>query len=500
MGSNLVRYTKNPNDWKTGVNGLYIDQESPPPALAGVDLSTSGLLGKTVRGPATPFAVTSQSDFEAVFGGRELVPGGPAYSEVWKAYVALAWGTNIVQRVVASDAAAATHSFSDAVPTAIARVAASSVGVWGNSLQAAIENATDGVSTHFNLRVDWNGAQQLFENVDFTAAHDNSLLLVGDDPSNWIVLTKLADGRPINIVLTALTTGSDGTVTEPNYEAAADTLAAYDGVATVLCVEAPTTPATFNAHMNTAALAHPEKFFLVWSGNPANSRSVEITAKTTQVPSAADNLIWCWNAPKILDPITQTKITLGPHVVLASILSQVDIPVHPGKKAVGALTANLKDIAFPALDFNERKLLRDAGIAALLRVKQTNGYSFRFIDAPSASYTPADPVEAVDVREIMWLIDSVEDALLDFVDEEDDDVRRAQMVGVIDGFSKGLKDANRVIKDYSISADGTSAADRARNIEILDWAVQLIGHSGKIVLRTNMGTGVTVVAPLAQAA
>src|SRR5690349_4520807 len=122
----------------TRLEGLYIQETTPPAAVQGIDLNDVGVTGLTVRGPVGRVVeITSPQRFLDVFGGRSQASGTTLVNNVWLSLLNKKFGAVYVARVAAAAAVTATLTLS-----AFLRVDASSPGVWGNDVTAQVTLAT----------------------------------------------------------------------------------------------------------------------------------------------------------------------------------------------------------------------------------------------------------------------------------------------------------------------------------------------------------------------
>lgn len=209
MGS--VVFSNNAAEW-TRVEGLSVSEDPPPTQIRGVVLNRTGVAGECVRGPVNKrISISGEGRFKEVFGGRSRDGTGAITGLVWKALLNKRFGGLDVIRAAAASAATARKDFS-ASTTPVLRVEASSPGAWGLDITAAIEAATDGDGTHFNVKVTYLGTTVTFKNVNISGTSDNTSLVVGTDDGRLVQLTKLAAGRPDNAGAVALAGGGDGAV------------------------------------------------------------------------------------------------------------------------------------------------------------------------------------------------------------------------------------------------------------------------------------------------
>ena len=488
-----VFYTSNPAEW-TKVEGLYISEQDPPGFIQGQDLSVTGFAGRCVRGPLTPQLITSVARFVEVYGERDIVADGVAVGEVWKALLNKPFGSIVVNRVAAAAAVTATKTFANVTPTDIIRVDASSPGTWGNGVTAAVEAASNSNANHFNLRVAWRGEEKLYENLSCNGTDNNLAQVIGDDVANFVVVTKLANGRPLNAVATALLTGTDGTLAATDYNTAITALSTYQGVSVVLIPESledtVTTGAQATINGNITALASTvfDRIFLTWSGKTNQTPATEVSNVAAQITTRSDRIIWCYNAGKTSDPVTGTQFFAGPHVWMASVLSQHDVDVHVGAAETESDLSGIRILQNESLSRGDLVALRAAGISTLEKRPGAFGFHSGVVTLLTAGLTEITRRRSTDFLQL-----SASARLKFFVRQKGTAAVRAQMGGELVAFSTELRAASRIIEDFSVEqASVNTAAGRAQGIEKILWRVKLIGHMLYIVLETEIGTGVVI--------
>lgn len=485
-----VYFSTNPSDW-TALEGLYISERNPPGFITGVDLSTVGFVGGCVRGPVDRvITITSPSRFLEVFGGR-LRPGasgGASVGKVWEALLNKRFGATIkVRRVVAAAAALATRSFSNAVPTAIIRVDATSVGAWGNDVSVSVVAATDADANHYNLVVSYGGKTTTYENLNTTAGNDNTTAVLGDDLGNAIVVTKLADGRPINSAAAALTSGSDGTIAATDFQTPLADMTSEPGVGVVLIPQLYVTAATVNGYIVSQAATVSDRLFLTWSSDHTNTDTDEVTDIAAQITTRSDRIVWCYNSPWTADPELKADVQTPPHVWMASILSQVDVDIHPGSFETVALLAGITRVTQTALSRGALTNLKRAGVCALERTN--DGFQFR---SGVTTSLVAGKLEITRRRMTDFLQLSAASRLRYYVKGKNTPAFRASALGELAAFSEQLRASGRVIEAFDAPTSIATPAERAQGLERLLWRVKLISHALYLVLETEIGTTVEV--------
>lgn len=510
-----VFFTTNPSEF-TKVEGLYVSESDPPSFIQGLDLSTVGIAGKCVRGPLTPTEITSASRFLELFGGRDRGSGGTLVGEVWASMLNKPFGKIVVRRVAASDAVKASLTIetgTDGAGTQIARIDAANVGLWGNDVSVHVEDASDGDATHWNLRVQYLGSIVVYENLNTSTGVDNLNEVLGVDDARLVDVTKLANGRPANfstIVAAAWTAadgsdgymalgttvtgytsvaGTDGTLAAADYTTAVTELGYYAGVGIVMVAGVPTGfTDEINGFYVTLAAAVTDRIFLTGGAAHAQSVATEKTNLTTDITTRTDRIIWCYNAFYTLDPTTALEIQRPPHEMMASILSQNDVDIHPGARQTTAQTAGIRRLASETLTRADLIDLRAHGISTLERLPGM----FVFRSGVTTNLTSGRS-EITRRRMADFLQLSAADKLRDFVKAKNTVENRAQLAGLLVGFSQSLRDQGRVIEEFAVEqAAVNTASQRARGIEKVLWRVRLIGHILHLVLETEIGTGVVI--------
>jgi hypothetical protein len=486
-----VYFTTNPSDW-TKLEGLYISERNPPGFIQGVDLSIVGFVGACVRGPINQVVtVTSIGRFLEVFGARVRpgATGGASVGKVWESLLNKKFGATIkVRRVAAAAAVLATRSLSNAVPTAIIRVDATSVGAWGNDVTVAVEAATDADALKFNLVVTYNGVTYTYQNLNTQAGQNNLATVIGDDIANPVVVTKLADGRPINSAAAALTTGADGTIAATDFNTPITDMTAEPGVGVVLPVGDYVTAATVNGYLVTQAANVSDRVFVTHSNDPTNTPADEVTDIGAQITTRSDRIFWTYNAPYTMDPETGVAVQTAPNAWLASILSQTDVDINPGAAECVPLLAGITRLTTNGLTRGDLINLKNAGVCTLERT--VDGFQFR--SAVTTSLT-AGKEQITRRRSTDFLQLSAAARLRAYVKAKNTPVVRATMLGELLAFSDSLKNAGRIIESYELVGDAVNTnADRSRGQERILWRVKLIGHILYLVLETEIGETVEI--------
>lgn len=488
------------------VEGLAVDIRKQEGSITGADVNTPGLFDVTLRGPTTPQVVSGLAEFLDLYGGRDAGGGGVVVNKIWKGMLnrKFAWPM-VIQRVYAAAAAKATKNAANAVPTDIIKIEATSPGTWANGdtgygITYAITDASNGVSTSFNLEIKYAGNVIIYRNLNTNESSDNTTSVVGSAKTNLVTVTKLADGRPINTVSdVSLASGTDGTVAASDYTAAFDKIAAHPRVRILpigcdLMVDA-SGHEDVNNHVATNASEFPLTTFLTWSG-ANNSYSDEITAKAAHIPTGQDNVWHCYNASSTQDS-TGTLVETGPHLDMALILSNTDVAIHPGAEETIKILSHIKSVANDTLTRTQLALLRAAGICTLEHVD--SGFQFKSVVA-SSSVGPVGAetsVEGVDVRRRAWLVESAAKSIRHDIKRAATATNRGTIINKLTAFASDDQEAEHVVDEDSEELGAAwrfqwveTATERARNIGKLLFRIRMLAYMLVIVMQVDVGTGV----------
>jgi hypothetical protein len=358
----------------TRLEGLYIEERTPPAAVQGIDLNDVGVTGLTVRGPVGRVVeITSPQRFLDVFGGRTQASGTALANNVWLSMVNKKFGAVYVARVAAAAAVTATLTLKDAGLVNVLRVDASSPGVWGNDVTVQVTAATDSNANHVDLIIAYNGQSVTYRNIDIhTAGADNTLQVVGTDDANWIVLTKLTSGIPAVLAATPLATGADGSVADSDYTATGkgmNLLQAQPGLIVMWVAEHSS--ATIRAYAHTLAATDLTRFWILDEDDETKQKSDVVTDVATY---RGKNEIYAWNPPYTIDPQVGAEVVTHPASWMACLFSQTNANIHVGDPDNESLLAGITKLQYQGLVRQDYIDLKNAGVCAL--EKTEDGFGF----------------------------------------------------------------------------------------------------------------------------
>jgi len=493
------------------LEGLYIRERNPPAIVKGVVLNGIGFVGECVRGPVDKVVeITSEARFKEVFGGRDKTAngtGGTLLGKVWQSLLNKPFGKLYVVRAAAAAAVKASFDWETAAGgagTAVLRIAAANVGTWGNDVMFKVANATDGVANHFNLTIRYLGNDIEYKNLSVDTGEDNLASKVGTNDGRLIDLTKLASGRPVNtsagvdgadssgfvnlgetVASFVSVAGTDGSIADTDFTGTGkglELLSNYKGVAVLAVAERMS--ATIKAKVLTLSATAVDRMYLI---GPDSETVTVSSAKTDAATYRSDRIIYCYNHSYTQDPDVGTELLVRPEPWMASILSQVDVDIHPGEEDTKKYTAGIIRLYNEALARQDYIDLKAAGICAMEKDE-----GFAFVSGVTTSLT-SGKTEITRRRMTDYIQLSLAAELKFSVKKKNTQTRRLANAAMIKSFLNQLKKEERIVDSFSVDTEKLNTdISRAQGIEKILLRVKLLGHILHLVLETEIGTSVTI--------
>lgn len=469
--------------------GVYVWEVDPPGFIVGDGSRKVGIAGATVRGPVDqPVDVTEFARFTEIFGGRAVPGTSTSANEVREFLLGKPFASFTVVRACAADATTAEADFPDAVPAPIVNIAATSPGAWGAALTGTVEAATDGDANHWDLVIKEAGVEvERHRNLDTSGTNDNLAQVIGDDLGNRVVVTKLAPGRPADVVDKALsdTAGSDGAIVDTDYTAAGraiEQLRNYEGLRLCAVAELSTDPV--KASILAAAEAANDRIWLMWNGDHGAAQA-DVIADVDGYRS--QRVIYTYNSPFIIDPDTAAEIQVPPHSFMAATLHGTDVDIDPIQATNKAFLKAIQRLERDSITREDFIALKQAGICT---IEKRKGY--RWAEGVLTDRTPGKD-RITRRRSVDELVLAVADRLEDMEGRKNTLTNRIMIGSEIVAYSQDLRDAERIIEDFVVDQTSQNTeAQREKGLEVIFWQIKLIGHMRAIVLKVEAGETVRI--------
>ena len=259
------------------IDGIIIDEQSPPPSITGVSANVAILVGDFQRGPLDlSLPMGSLGELHEIYG-NDIARGGN------KQLVNKAFGRLRIIRAAASAAAKATLDL-DGVLTCNAKY----VGAYGNSITVEIEAGSEAVGSKYTIRDTSAKAVLPVEVYD--------QVVVGDIVAGTFAASKLVDmvivslaTEPTPQAATALASGSDGTLADVDYEAAI-AKAEEEKSGNVLFLDEYN--ATRNGYLKTHSAAQQDKMVIMCDVAGADKAAAIVSAGLNKDSDGRNIFAW----------------------------------------------------------------------------------------------------------------------------------------------------------------------------------------------------------------
>jgi hypothetical protein len=510
-----IMFSNNPNDF-VALDGVYIDERTPPGRVNGVNTGIVGVIGEFERGPedasGNPVVATvaSAQDLFAQFGGAGAL-------NQYLGFLGLLnkkFGTLRIRRVIPTGSARASKQLVDGAAANVIRVDANSKGAWGGNITVAVAAGTNASTKKITIVYTCANPvftdTEVFDNIPQSPASQAALNAAlphatgnGVGASKYVNFVWLVAGTGLaNLAATALTGGADGTAVAGDYTAA---LTDYDAQAqqdiSFLCMSNPpdTLRVTINTSMVTGAQANPGRVYII-AGLSTDSKAAAITAKTAL--TQYQNLFYTFNHPKTV-LADGTVVTTGPETWLASVRSQLLPEQSSSDPDTTAMLGGISDLTYTSLTRQDYIDLRAAGICAVAPYDADIG-GYHFMSSVN-TYYPTAFTKGTDegMQERRTLASFLEMSIAKRLKAQQNkplplnpdgtlSADHYSAAGEIGAFLGDLKRQNR-IGDFLLDLNsGNTPQGLAAGQFIIVMKVKRNPNADFIVLRSTVSTGVTV--------
>lgn len=306
--------TNNPLEYYD-VDGVVIDENAPAAAVRASGTGTAVMAGLFGWGPEGILTTIGKGDLYRTFMKT-------SHSGI-KALLNKTFSTLNVIRVPATGAAAAVKTFADITPETAITFTAKYKGAIGNSISITIEDGSDSGKKYTVSFSDSDNAElfptEIYDNVAITG------LVAAMENSKLVVPTVGSGLEAVNAAITALATGSDGTVADTDYQDAIE-VAEQENAGNVLFLDVYN--AVRNGYLKTHAATVPDKMVICAGGE--NDTPAETLADAALVRDTDGRIVYAANwiksvingSSEFTSPaswLASLFSMLGPHVSLASV-------------------------------------------------------------------------------------------------------------------------------------------------------------------------------------
>lgn len=510
-------FSSNPADF-AALDGIYIDETTPPGRVNGVNSGIVLVIGEFERGPedlnGNPIvqAVGSGAEIQQYFGGMGANKEYPGYLGLLnKKITALR-----IKRVIPTGSVKASKMLQDTGPTNIIKVEANSKGKWGNNLTVAVAAGSAALTKKITITYApaSPGIQpdvEVFDNVPQAPASQAALNAAlrgasgnGVGASKYVNFIWQAAGIGLaNIAATALTAGSDGTVASGDYTAALTAIETVDQAdVAILCYSNP--PDGFRAALNTAMVTHAQSYpgqLCIIAGQSTDNKATAIT--TRQGLGSLQNLIYTFNHPATVLIVDGTTIYTGPETWLAALRSQQLPELSAADPDTVPMLAGISGLTYPSLSRQDYIDLKAAGICALDAYdSDLGGYRFK---SSVNTYYPTAYVKGTDEGyierrhfasfcelSVARRLKAFQNKPLALNPDGTLSPDHNQVVAELNAFYADLKQDRR-IADFLVDPNsGNTQNQLAAGIFVIIQKVKMQPRADSIVLRSQVGNSVSV--------
>lgn len=472
----------NPTDWGL-LDGVYIDDTSPPPSVTGVPANTAILVGQFERGALGLQTVGSVGQLYELYGNNLAYSGQIALQNK-------KFGSLKICRVAASAAANAAHTFVNATPASAISFTALWVGAYGNNITVSIATGTVSGKKYTihdgNPNAVW--PDEVYDNIAIASITASNNPFRNSNLASATVLLNTSE--PANISATALSSGADGSVADADYQAAViSTQTANSG--NVLFLDAYN--ATRNGYVKASMAATTDKMGLV-TGQAGDSVATAVTDVAND-RDADGRIIYAF--PYVFTTIAGISTEVNPCSFYASLLSQIAPNIDPAFAANTQYLSGIDSISL-SLQRSDYITLSAAGISAF---EVDSDIGIKIKSGVVTQISDSSKIMIFRRRMADYIIQSLAKFLKNFQNGVNSSLNRGNVGGAITSFNRLLEAEALVPKDSEVQSGKASLIDTsslntddsiaAGYFKVL-YKRRIYSSMRFIVLQTEIGESVVV--------
>jgi hypothetical protein len=462
------------------VDGIVINETAPAPNVAGVAANVGIIIGAAQRGPMALTSVGSIGEIHEIFG--------KASYGINTALKNKRFGMLKLIRVIAADAVVASGAFESSATPRITFSAKQGKGVYGNNIQVKIEAGTDSgkkYTIHDN-NADAVLNDEVYDNVaiaSITAETFASSQLI-------TAVVNSSAAEPDNVAFTNLTSGSDGTIVDGDYEDAI-ALCEVANAGNFICLDAYND--TRNGYLKAHAAATQDKMVIM-----AGAESDSVSDAITDVSDKRDvdgRIIYAF--PWVQTSIDGQLVYTSPAPWMLSILTQTAPHIDPAYVKNAQFTGGITGLKL-ALNRTHYINLKSAGIAAF---EQDADVGFKVKSGVVTQILDSSKVMILRRRMADFLTNSVGQFLKNYQNAPNTSANRSLVKGAILGFIDSLERDGILPKDSEVSTGLAKLVDtESLNTDLsislgffkILWRQRIHSSMRFIVLQAEIGESVVV--------
>lgn len=466
------------------VDGIVLNEQAPASSIAGVSANVAILVGQAQRGPSNLTLITGLDMVHEVYGKDSAMGLNKVLKN--KIFSALKF-----IRVVADDAVKAALTVKDGAeeaPANIIKFTAKFVGAYGNKISVKIEAGTDAGTKKYTF-ADTNAGSVIAIEV-----YDN--VKVAEISPETFANSKLVDvevlaatAEPVNTTA-VLTSGSDGTVADTDYEAAI-AKAGVLGAGNVIFLD------EYNAIRNGYLKTHVAEFQdkMAICGSTAED-ATEAQTEAATLRDVDGRIVLAFNDVKtVVDGVEVTQpFAWYVACLFTNVAAHIDLAYFENSRWLAGITGMVHQ-----LSHNEYVALNKAGVCALM---YDPDLGFKIKSAVTTQIAVTDKQLITRRRMTDYLQDSIAKYLKVYVNKVNSKGTRTAIKAGITQFDDQLIAAGVLPSDAEMS-DGAKArlidTESQNNNESIAlgflkivYKRRLFNSARYIVLTTEIGQSVSV--------
>jgi hypothetical protein len=438
----------NPTDWGS-LDGIYIDESSPPPSVTGVPANTAILVGQFERGSNQIQSVGSVGQLYQLYGNNLNYSGLVALQN--KQFGLL----KVIRVIAASGSANAALSVKHSSSPVVITFTALWAGAYGNNLQVTVASGSTSGSKYTIHDANPNAVwpDEIYDNVDVTAAGFNQAALNAIlQNSNLVSATLITTANnPTNASAANMTSGSDGTIANTDYQTAIVGQSQGNLVGNILFSDFYDGSNVIAGYIQTSLAATTDKMGII-CGAAGDSVSTSVTT-VASFRDVQGRMIYAY--PYVYTTINGLSTLVNPASFYASLLSQIAPNIDP------AYAANAQYLqGIEALDANLQRSdyinLENAGISAF-EVDASVG-----IKVKSGVVTQIANSSLIMVfrrRMADYIVQSLAQYLVNYQNAPNSQLNQSTVGAAISAFNRGLETSGLVPSDAEVSSGKASLID-----------------------------------------